>query len=88
VQADSARGSEEKFWDAVLERAESCATAEEFSPPLCFLKSTPKKCQSFVYDALFGSGNKRQWYLCVISCADAGWYSRTFGECSRDLGER
>ena len=97
VQADPAHSflaaaetaPERKFWDAVLERARSCVTAEEFSPSaLCFLKSTPKKCQPLVYDALLGSGNKQQWYLCVISCGDAGWYSRTFGECSRELGEQ
>jgi hypothetical protein len=80
---------ERKLWDAVLERARSCATTKEFSPPaLCFLKSTPKKCQSLVYDALVGSRNKQQWYLFVISCGDAGLYSRKFGECSRDLSER
>ena len=97
VQADPAHSflaaaetaPERKFWDAVLERARSCVTAKEFSPvALCFLKSTPKKCQPLVYDALLGSGNKQQWYLCVISCGDAGWYSRTFGECSRELGEQ
>ncbi len=77
---------EREYWNAVLERARSCAKAREFSPPvLCFLKSTPKKCHSVVYDALLGGGEKRKWYLCVISCADAGWYSRTFGDCSRDL---
>jgi hypothetical protein len=82
---------ERKFWDAVLERARSCAKAREFSPPaLCFLKSTPKKCQSLVYEALLGSDKHKQqpWYLCVISCGDAGWYCRKFGECSRDLSER
>ena len=97
VQADPAHSflaaaetaPERKFWDAVLERARSCVTAKEFSPvALCFLKSTPKKCQPLVYDALLGSRNKQQWYLCVISCGDAGWYSRTFGECSRELGEQ
>lgn len=77
---------ERKFWNAVLDRARSCVKAREYSPPaLCFLKSTPEKCQSLVYDALLGSGEKQQWYLCVISCASAGWYSRTFGECSRAL---
>jgi hypothetical protein len=78
---------ERKLWDTGLERARSCATTKEFSPPaLCFLKSTPKKCQSLVYDALLGSRKQQPWYLCVVSCGDAGWYSWKFGECSRDLG--
>lgn len=77
---------ERQFWNEVLERARSCVKAKEFSlPALCFLKSTPEKCQPLVYDAVLGGGRKEKWYLCVISCADAGWYSRIFGACSREL---
>lgn len=46
----------------------------------CVLNSlenqSPSKCSERVWGDLSG------WAICVMSCTDAGFFSRTFGECS------
>lgn len=55
----------------------------------CFAMASPKKCESIVYTHFGNLGEENEsinpWVFCVASCADAGAWSRTFGDCSRSL---
>ena len=52
----------------------------------CWSKASPEKCKPLVYAALIEKGDKmRAWYLCTTTCFDAGYWSRTFGECKTEL---
>ena len=52
----------------------------------CWSKATPAKCESLVYAALTEKGEKlRAWYLCTSTCTNAGYWSRTFGNCRTEL---
>ena len=55
-------------------------------PAECWSKASPAKCDSLVYAALVEKGDKFiQWHLCASTCTDAGYWSRTFGECRTEL---
>ena len=52
----------------------------------CWSKASPAKCESLLYEALAEKGEKmRAWRLCVSTCADAGYSSKTSGECRSEL---
>lgn len=91
ANGNAQEAAQDEYWNAVQDRARACIESKEYSrPALCFLKTTPEKCQPLVYDAMVGLEDirevaRRKWFLCVISCTDANWFSLTFGECSREL---
>ena len=52
----------------------------------CFLDASPKGCASQVRDQFAGrEGAPRAWFFCVAECASAGFFSRTLGNCSRNI---
>ena len=52
----------------------------------CWSKGSPAKCEYLVYAALTEKGDKyKEWHLCASTCTSAGFWSRTFGECSTEL---
>jgi hypothetical protein len=56
----------------------------------CYVRASPKKCEAYVYPALAQYDDERltaqrAWAYCVSSCLDASAWSRSFGECSREL---
>src|SRR5262245_8012069 len=57
---------------------------------LCFVKASPKKCESKVYAAFLQQNDaqslaQRAWASCVASCFNADYWSRNFGGCAREL---
>jgi hypothetical protein len=54
----------------------------------CLQKTTPRKCRQFLTKS--GSAQPRlNWIdfdldVCLADCAEASWWSRTFGECRTD----
>ena len=56
----------------------------------CYVKASPKKCEQQVYEAFTKSDEarssaRRAWAYCVASCLDASFWSRSLGECTREL---
>lgn len=56
----------------------------------CYVRASPKKCEAYVYAALTQQDDERltaqhAWAYCVASCLDASAWSRSFGDCSREL---
>ena len=78
-----AEGSE--LWADVREAAFSCIERHDLAPIQCWVKATPRKCEDLALDGMVGSKNKLPWIACVMGCYDAGWYSRNFGDCYREL---
>lgn len=78
------------LFNEVLKVADQCATNKSGTQVIsCYVKASPKKCESVVLSHFVGLNAGQQytpaWYFCVASCVDAGVWSRTFGECSREL---
>jgi hypothetical protein len=78
-----------QLWKEVIDKAVECATDKAGSEfYTCYINATPKKCQPYVIDYISGGKTeeaKRAWCLCVASCANVGFWSEHFGECSRQL---
>lgn len=72
--------SESKYYQSVLDSAKACIDAKASSPSVCFVSATPKKCESLAYSL---PSSRKQWAICVRSCADAGVWSSFLGECRR-----
>lgn len=74
----------------VINAGKQCASENTGTQVIsCFARASPKKCESIVYAhfANLAGGHEYTpaWAYCVASCADAGAWSRNFGECSREL---
>jgi hypothetical protein len=78
-----------QLFDEVVGKAKECAAGKSGSEVSnCYIRATPKKCQPHVINLLSREEKdeaRRAWYLCIASCADAGFWSANFGECSREL---
>lgn len=74
-----------ELFQTVLENARQCVSKSRSEIIACYVKATPAKCESLVYEFLDNRRRLRPWYFCVASCADAGYWSRTFGDCARDI---
>lgn len=83
------KGSE--LFQTVTENAVRCAVGKSGSEFVsCYVKATPAKCESQVYEYFARRGDnkneaQRAWYYCVTSCAEAGFWSRSFGDCAREI---
>ena len=78
----TAQGGE--LFQEVIKNAKQCRTDKSRQEIIsCYVEATPAKCESQVYD-WFARRNPKAWFLCVESCADAGYWSRTFGGCARE----
>ena len=79
------------FYREVLAVARGCAEGKSGSAVVsCYVRASPQKCETEVYEAMTRQGQarssaRRAWAFCVASCLDAGLWSRSFGECSREL---
>ena len=68
-----------------------CAQGKSGSQVIsCYVKASPRKCEPQVYEAFTKSDEaqseaRRAWAYCVASCIDAGFWSRSLGECTREL---
>lgn len=76
---------------AVQENVRSC-TNDKSGPGTvaCWVKASPRKCEPQVLEMLSGRGRAyaagfRAWNVCVASCAQANVWSRTLGECAREI---
>jgi len=75
----------------VIENAQRCAADKSGSEVIsCYVKATPAKCESQVFQYFARRGDDKSeaghaWRICVASCADAGFWSRSFGDCARDI---
>lgn len=50
----------------------------------CFVMASPKRCTTQAVGMVSDRGLwQRNWLVCVRSCADAGLWSRTLGDCRR-----
>ncbi|MDP1635500.1 MAG: hypothetical protein Q8L69_12570 [Gallionellaceae bacterium] len=81
---------EQKLIADVFAKGKECAEGKSGTEVVsCYVKATPSKCQSQVYRVFSRFENKmearRAWYLCISTCADAGFWSRKYGECARDF---
>lgn len=77
-----------ELFQTVMENAKRCAAGKSGSEvSSCYVKATPAKCESQVYEYLARRGDRPQhaWYFCVASCADAGFWSQSFGDCAREI---
>lgn len=63
--------------EVVREFQEECRGRDGFDYLNCWSEHSPKKCKSLVYGQ-----DHMAWSRCVYSCGSAGFYSKTFGECS------
>lgn len=73
----------------VTTAAQACASTKVGTEvTFCWIKATPKKCEPQIINYL-SSENKYEashaWYICVASCASAGFWANRFGECSREV---
>jgi len=69
-----------------LENIKKCAVGKTGSEvAACYVNGTPKKCQQQALNLfpMRDDGASTSWFICIASCADAGVWSSTFGECSR-----
>lgn len=79
------------FFREVTAVSQKCASGKTTSEAIsCYVRAAPKKCESKVHDVFAQRDEARQaaqraLYFCVASCLDAGFFSRTLGECARDL---
>ena len=75
------------YFDNVLKNIKECFVGKTGTEvPACYVNGTPKKCQQQVLNHLTNSDSdsaSSAWFICIASCADAGIWSSTFGECSR-----
>lgn len=72
----------------VLAKGRECEAGKTGSEVVsCYVKASPSKCESYIYEVYSRRNNaaRQAWRLCVATCADAGLWSRTYGECARDL---
>lgn len=52
----------------------------------CYVRAAPSRCEKEARAGVMGSGLLlKQLRACVISCGNAGGWSSSVGECSRDL---
>lgn len=50
----------------------------------CFVKASPKRCATQAVGLVSDRSLwQRNWVVCVRSCAEAGLWSRTVGDCRR-----
>ena len=75
------------LWKSVFESQQAC---REENPTLvwhaCWERALPEKCGALVYQDSAPTGESiERWYICTLSCIDAGFWSRNFGECSREF---
>lgn len=80
----------QKLITDVIAKGKECAERKAGTEAIsCYVKATPSKCESHVYQVFSQFENRagalRAWYLCISTCADAGFWSRTYGECAREL---
>ena len=82
---------EGKFFQTVIANATKCTAGKVESEVIsCYVKATPAKCEAQVYEFFARHGDnkseaRRAWYYCIESCADAGFWSRSFGDCVRKI---
>ena len=75
----------------VIAVGRGCAKEKSGSQVIaCYVRASPKKCESYVYAAFTKqdeeqSSARRTWAYCVSSCLDASAWSRSVGECAREL---
>lgn len=79
--ADYEPTPEDNYFKNVVDSARECVRRSDHSPVTCWAKASPQKCESLTYDL----AERRSWMLCVRTCADAGVWSRNFGECKIGL---
>lgn len=52
----------------------------------CYVRAAPSRCEKEARSGVMGNGLLlKQLRACVISCGNAGAWSSTIGDCSRDL---
>jgi len=73
--------------EQIIKNAQACAVGKSGSDvPNCYIDATPERCRPQMMEYLAREDKeaaKRTWYVCVASCANAGVWSKTFGDCSR-----
>ena len=89
--SSSAQDKGPEFFQTVIKNAKGCKTGMSGSEVVyCYVKASPKKCESQVYEFFARSGDdksqaRRAWYFCVASCLNASFLSRSFGDCAREI---
>jgi len=79
------------LFDEVLSNAQNCAKVKTGSDFIqCYINATPKKCEKEMMDALATRGDeksnvRRKLFMCISTCANASFFSRNWGECSRNI---
>lgn len=74
VPRANATATEDEYYDALETRIRECAARGDYDPAvLCWSKLSPAKCEDEALAMIAGAGDGRAWYLCVRSCATAGY---------------
>jgi len=77
--ADPALG----YFSDVLKDAQKCE-ADGGDRMNCYVEASPQRCKQTAVNFIGNPDQyRRTWMLCVRSCGDASFLSRTVGECRR-----
>ena len=73
------------LFKSVLDNARLCSyqSNDAATRTDCLIKAAPQKCEAEARKFL--ATQNRELFFCVASCVNAGFTSRSFGECSRKL---
>lgn len=73
-----------EFFKNVLDNANLCAYGKDRAARTdCYIKAAPDKCENEAIKFL--ATQSRELFYCAASCVNAGFASRSIGECSREL---
>jgi hypothetical protein len=84
--ADQDKGRE--YFKQSLEAAHTCKDKYKGTELMsCWIRAFPKKCESEGFKALGQrtTAASNAHFVCVVSCSDAEFWSKHYGECSREL---
>ena len=82
---------QESFQTTVIENVKRCLAGKPESDVIsCYVKAMPAKCETQVYEFFARRGDnkseaRRALFFCVASCAKVGFWSRSFGDCAREI---
>jgi len=78
ASANASKDENTEFLNATIEKfKKECKDEKGIDYLNCWSEYSPKKCKGLVYGK-----DRMTWSRCVYSCGSAGFYSKTFGECS------
>jgi len=72
----AAQGNDEYREELNTQLRDECKGLKGKEKQDCWSDNSPDKCEDLVYS------NISEWALCITTCENEGWFSRTFGECS------